>query len=70
MLRVLGNKFFAATAFSISKDELEKFSTWEIDKVRVKFESDFDYPEVDAEIKKKFGDKVKKNANCLFLELK
>jgi len=68
-VRELG-QYFTATAFLISKEELEKFSSLELVKVRVKFESDFDYPEVDAEIKKKFVENVKKNAKCLFLELK
>ena len=65
-----GSQYFTYSAFLISKDELESFSTQELDKVRVKFYADFDYPEVDAEIKKKFGERVKKNANCLFVELK
>lgn len=65
-----GSIYYTATAFSISKDELQKFATWELVKVRVKFYADFDYPEVDADIKKKFGEKVAKNANCLFLDLK
>ena len=42
----------------------------EIAKVRVKFRSDFDYPEVDAGIKKKFSERVVKNANYLFLDIK
>lgn len=65
-----GGQFFTYTSFLISKEELESFATQELDKVRVKFYSDFDYPEVDSELKKKFSEKVKKNANCLFLDLK
>jgi len=65
-----GSIYYTATVFLISKDELERFASSEIVKVRVKFRSDFDYPEVDADIKKKFSERVVKNANCLFLDLK
>ena len=65
-----GGTYYTSTAFLISKEYLQKFATWEIDKVRVKFASDFDYPEVDAVLKKKYSEKVMKNANCLFLDLK
>ena len=65
-----GGYFETYSIFLLTKEDLTKFATTELDKIRVTFYVNLDFPVVDKELSSKTAKKIMKNAACLLLEVK
>lgn len=64
-----GDYIFKYTVFNLSKDELKKFASIEIQKCYLEFMRYIEEPTVDKELKKNTAVVIKRDANCLINEL-
>jgi hypothetical protein len=60
---------YTYTTFSLTKDELLKFSSTELDKFQAEFTHFTDYAHIEKDIKTKSVGKILKDANCILSEL-
>ena len=59
---------YSFTTFSLTKDELMKFASTELEKFQAEFTHFPDYAHVEKDVKAKSVDKISKDANCVLSE--